>query len=163
MGSLVHANNILGSTGRVQWLEPIFASDGVVSYISSEGGMEDSLSITSDTPVNGVGLGFNLEVTSSYVNYSTDAIVFKLTTSDGKIWQKNYSLTQAGRSVIRIYTSCPSPYPQMIRPDPDDLRCKGILGDFYGITSNITQWQIVLNTPPSGEHKIGVNLLSEIQ
>ncbi len=151
------------TTGQAQWLELGFASDGVIAEISSEGGAEDSLSIVSEIPVSGLGLGFNLEITSSYVNVSPNAIIFKLMTSDGRIWQQAYDLPQPGRSVLRIYTSCPSPYPFMVRPDPDDIRCKGILGGFYGITSDITRWEVMLNSPPAGEHKIGVNLLSTIQ
>jgi hypothetical protein len=161
--SLVHADNTFLTTGQAQWLGLNFASDGVIAEISSEGGVEDSLSMVSETPVSGLGLGFNLEITSSYVNTSPDAVIFKLTTSDGKIWQQAYNLPQAGRSVLRIYISCPSPYPFMARPDPYDARCKGILGDFYGITSDITKWEVMLNSPPAGEHKIGINLLSTIQ
>jgi hypothetical protein len=161
--SLVHADNTFLTTGQAQWLELSFASDGVIAEISSEGGAEDSLSIVSEIPVSGLGLGFNLEITSSYVNASPNAIIFKLMTSDGRTWQQAYDLPQAGRSVLRIYTSCPSPYPFMARPDPDDIRCKGILGGFYGITSDITRWEVMLNSPPAGEHNIGVNLLSTIQ
>jgi hypothetical protein len=159
--SLVKANNTFGATGQAQWLKLGFASDGMIAGVSSNG-FENSLSIASEAPVNGLGLGFNLEVTSSYVNSSPDAVIFKLTTGDGKVWQQSFSLTEAGRSIRRIYTVCPSPW-SMVRPDPDDLRCKNILGAFYGITSDITKWEVVLNRLPVGEHKIGVNLLSTVQ
>ncbi|MCO6426671.1 hypothetical protein [Nitrosomonas communis] len=159
--SLVNADSAFEATGQAQWLELSFAADGIVAEIGSEGGVEDSLSIVSETPPSGLGLGFNLEITSSYANPSPDAVVFKLTTSDGKIWQQAYSLPEAGRSVLRIYTGCPSP--SMARPDPDDFRCKGILGGFYGMTSGITKWEIKLNSPPAGEYKIGINLLPTIQ
>lgn len=160
--SLVQAGNTFLATGQAQWLELNFGSDGVSAGIVSEGGTEDSLSIASETGMSGLGLGFNLEVTSSYANSSTDAVALKLTTSDGKVWQQSYDLPQAGRSVLRIYTSCPPPR-QMVRPDPYDLRCKGILGSFYGITSDITQWEITLNRPPAGEHEVSINLLSTVQ
>ena len=159
--SLVKADNTFGATGQAQWLERSFASDGVTADVSSDG-FENSLSIASETPVNGLALGFNLEITSSYANSSPDAVVFKLTTGDGKVWQQSFGLPEAGRSIYRIYVSCPGPW-SMIRPDPDDLRCKGILGAFYGISSDITKWEVVLNKPPAGEHKIGVNLLSTVQ
>ncbi len=161
--SLVRADNTFGVIGQAQWLKLNFASDGVVADIRSGGGMGDNLSIASETPIGGLGLGFNLEVASSYVNLSPDAVVFKLTTSDGKIWQQTYDLPQAGRSVLRVYTSCPGTYPQMARPDPDDLRCKSILGGFYGINpADIVKWEVLLNRPPAGDHKIGVNLLSTV-
>ncbi|SDZ20875.1 hypothetical protein [Nitrosomonas sp. Nm58] len=160
--SLVQADNTFGATGQAEWLELNFASDGVIADIGSEGGVEDSLSISSETPVNVYGFGFNLEVTSSYANPSPDAVVFKLTTSDGKVWQQSYSLPQAGRSVHRIHIFCPPPL-SMVRPDPDDLRCKSILGAFYGISSGITKWEVMLNRPPAGEHKIGISLLSTVQ
>jgi hypothetical protein len=159
--SLVKANNTFGATGQAQWLKLSFASNGVIADISSNG-FENSLYIASETPVNGLGLGFNLEVTSSYVNSSPDAVIFKLTTGDGKVWQQSFSLSEAGRSIRRIYTVCPSPW-SMVRPDPDDLRCKNILGAFYGMPSDITKWEVVLNRLPGGEHKIGVNLLSTVQ
>jgi hypothetical protein len=159
--SLVKANNTFGATGQAQWLKLSFASDGVIAGVSSNG-FENSLYIASEAPVNGLGLGFNLEVTSSYVNSSADAVIFKLTTGDGKVWQQSFSLTEAGRSIRRIYTVCPSPW-SMVRPDPDDLRCKNILGAFYGITSDIKKWEVVLNRLPVGEHKISVNLLPTVQ
>ena len=118
--SLVRADNTFSAAGQAQWLKLGFASDGVVADVRSAGGAADNLSIVSENPINGLGLGFNLEVTNSYVNASPDAVVFKLTTSDGKIWQQAFDLPQAGRSVLRIYMYCPDPYPQMARPDPDD-------------------------------------------
>jgi predicted transcriptional regulator len=52
----------------------------------------------------------------------------------------------------------------MARPDPDDMRCKNILAGFYGINSaDIPKWEITLNNPPAGEHKIGINLITTIQ
>ncbi|MBA4143411.1 MAG: hypothetical protein H0X43_10520 [Nitrosospira sp.] len=159
--SLVNADNTFGANGQAQWLERSFASDGVTGDISSDG-FENSLYIASEIPVNGLELGFNLEITSSYANSSPNAVVFKLTTGDGKVWQQSFSLPEAGRSIHRIYVGCPGPW-SMIRPDPDDFRCKGILGAFYGISSDITKWEVVLNRPPAGEHKIGVNLLSTVQ
>jgi hypothetical protein len=159
--SLVKTGNTLGATGQAQWLERSFASDGVVADISSDG-LQNSLYIASETPVNGLGLGFNLEITSSYANPSSDAVVFKLTTSDGTVWQQSFGLPEAGRSIFRVYTSCPPPADNL-RSDPGDLRCKGILRSLYGISGDITKWEIVLNRPPAGEHKIGVNLLSTVQ
>ena len=159
--SLVKADNTFGATGQAQWLERRFASDGMVADISSDG-LQNSLYIASETPINGLGLGFNLEIASSYANSSPDAVVFKLTTGDGTVWQQSFALPEAGRSIRRIYTSCPAPI-GMIRPDPDDMRCKFILGTFYGITSDIKKWEVVLNRPPAGEHKIQVNLLSTVQ
>src|SRR5690606_7378368 len=105
--SLINADSAFEAAGQAQWLELSFAADGIVAEIGAEGGVEDSLSIVSETPPSGLGLGFNLEITSSYANSSPDAVVFKLTTSDGKIWQQAYSLPEAGRSVLRIYTGCP--------------------------------------------------------
>ncbi|HET7060901.1 MAG TPA: hypothetical protein VFI43_01845 [Nitrosospira sp.] len=161
--SLVRADNTLSAGGQAQWLDTSFASDGVVANINSAGGITDNLSIASKNPVGPLGLGFNLEVTTSYVNASPDALVFKLTASDGKVWQQAFDLPQPGRSVLRIYTSCPSTYPQMVRPDPDDLRCKGILGSFYGINpADISKWEIILNRPAAGQHQVKVNLLSTI-
>ena len=159
--SLVKADNTFGATGQAQWRELSFASDGVTADIGSDG-LGNSLYITSETPVNGLGLGFNLEITSSYVNSSPDAVIFKLTTSDGKVWQQSFGLPEAGRSIRRIYISCPGPW-TMVRPDPDDLRCKSILGTFYGMSSAVTKWEVILNRPPAGEHKVGVNLLSTVQ
>jgi hypothetical protein len=159
--SLVKADNTFGVSGQAQWRELSFASDGVTADISSDG-LGNSLYIASETPVSGLGLGFNLEITSSYANSSPDAVVFKLTTSDGKVWQQSFGLPEVGRSIRRIYTSCPSPW-TMVRPDPDDLRCKTILGAFYGMTSAVTKWEVILNRPPAGEHKVGVNLLPTIQ
>jgi hypothetical protein len=153
--SLIKADNTLGATGQAQWLKQSFASDGVAADISSDG-LQNSLYISSETPVNGSG-GFNLEVTSSYANPSPDAVVFKLTTDDGTVWQTSFGMPEAGRSIRRIYTSCPG-YSGPARPDPNDMRCQGILGSFYGISSPITKWEIVLNRPPAGEHKIRVYL-----
>jgi hypothetical protein len=161
--SLVRAANTFSATGQAQWLDLSFAADGVAANLHSEGGVMDSLSIASGVSVGGSDLGFNLEVANSYVNPSSDAVIFKLTTNDGKTWQQSYSLPQIGRSVLRIYISCPSTYPQMARPDPDDSRCKSILGGFYGINpADIAKWEILLNNPPAGQHKVGVNLLSTI-
>jgi hypothetical protein len=159
--SLVKGDNTFGATGQAQWLERSFASDGVTADISSDG-LQNSLYISSETPVTGLGLGFNLEVTSSYANPFPDAVLFKLTTGDGKVWQQSFGLPEAGRSIYRIYIGCPAPW-SMVRPDPDDFRCKTILGAFYGISSDITKWEVVLNRPPVGEHKVGVNLLSTVQ
>jgi hypothetical protein len=158
--SLVKADNTFGATGQAQWLKQSFASDGVAADISSDG-LQSSLYISSETPVNGLG-SFSLEITSSYVNPSPDAVIFKLTTDDGTVWQTSFGLPEAGRSIHRIYTSCPA-YSGPARPDPNDIRCQGILGAFYGFSGGITKWEVVLNKPPAGEHQIQVNLLSAVQ
>ena len=89
--SLVRAANTFGTTGQAQWLETRFASDGVVADITQQASA-DSLSIAA--PIDGSGGGFTLEVTNSYVNVSPDAVVFKLTTKDGKIWQQSLRPTK---------------------------------------------------------------------
>ncbi|AKH36850.1 MULTISPECIES: hypothetical protein [Nitrosomonas] len=163
LGSLIQAGSTFGATGQAQWLDHSFSSVGVVADISSGGNVGDSFFITSES-IGALGLGFNLEVATSYVNTASDAVVFRLTTADGKIWQQSYHLPQIGRSIFRVYTSCPSTYPYMARPDPDDMRCKNILAGFYGINpADIIKWEITLNSPPAGEHKIGINLITTIQ
>ncbi|SFM49853.1 hypothetical protein [Nitrosomonas communis] len=159
--SLIQAGSTFSATGQTQWLARSFSSIGVVADISSGGSVGDSLSIASES-IGALGLGFNLEVANSYVNPSSDAVVFKLTTRDGKIWQQTYDLPQIGRSIFRIYTFCPPP--SMARPDPNDMRCQNILGGFYGINpADITMWEITLNSPPAEEYKIGINLITTIQ
>lgn len=157
--SLIKAGNTFGATGQAQWLKQNFASDGVAADISSDG-LQGSLYIASDPAATGLG-SFSLEITSSYANPSPDALVFKLTTGDGTVWQRSFGLPEAGRSIHRIYTSCPPP--TEMRSDPNDIRCQGILGAFYGFSGPITKWEIVLNRLPAGEHKIGVNLLPTVQ
>ncbi|WP_143053104.1 hypothetical protein [Nitrosovibrio tenuis] len=160
--SLVRAANTFGTTGQARWLERSFSSDGVIADISSAG-VGDRLSIAA--PIDGSGGGFTLEVTNSYVNPSPDAVVFMLTTKDGKIWQQAYSLPKAGRSVLWIYTTCPSVPPGTpgTRPNAYIDHCQVAMGPLYGINpADITNWEITLNSPPAGEHKIRVNLLSTV-
>lgn len=161
--SLVQAANTFGTAGQAQWLERTFSFDGVVADISSAGGVGDRFSIAA--PIDGSGGGFTLEVTNSYVNPSPDAVVFMLTTKDGKIWQQAYSLPKAGRSVLWIYTACPSVPPGTpgTRPNAYEDHCKVAMGPLYGLNpADITNWEIRLNSPPGGENKIKVNLLSTI-
>ena len=160
--SLIKADNAFNSSGQAQWLERVFSADGVVASINSTGDVGDSLSIAAS--INGSTGGFTLEISNSYVNTSPDAIVLKLTTKDGKIWQQAYSLPQAGRSILWIYTSCPGLPPGPARPNGFELHCQLAMGPLYGINpADITNWEITLNGPPSGENKIGINLLPSVQ
>lgn len=159
--SLIQAGSTFGETGQAQWLDRSFSSTGMVANISSAGSAGDSLSIASGAFSALIQEGFNLEITNSYVSTSSDAVVFRLTTSDGKIWQQAYDLPQIGRSIFRIYTYCPAPFGA--HPN-SETRCQMILGGLYGINpADITKWEITLNSPPAGEHKVGINLLTTIQ
>ena len=156
-------NNTFHSTGNAYWINHKLANDGLIADISSSGDADDSISIVSENPVT-VNIGFNLEVSTNFQDPLSNAVIFKLTTNDGKVWQKNYGLQGAGRNIFRIYVTCPSPYPQQARPDPGDYRCKGKLNNFYGIDPTaIVKWEIILNHPPIGEHKVGITLIPEIQ
>ena len=95
LGSLIQAGSTFGATGQAQWLDRSFSSVGVVADIGSGGNVGDSFSITLES-IGPLGPGFNLEVATSYVNTASDAVVFKLTTADGKIWQQSYHLRRLG-------------------------------------------------------------------
>lgn len=159
--SLVKASNTFATSGQAQWQQLGFSSDGLTAEIQSTGAVGDGLSIASEGGWS--GLGFNLEITSSYANPSSDAVVFKLTTSDGKVWQQSYDLSQAGRSIFRIYTSCPGTYPYMDRGN-DEQRCQFVLGSFYGLgpADSGSKWEIILNSPPAGQHEVKINLAPTI-
>ena len=85
-----------------------FASDGVTADISSDG-FGNSLYIASETPVNGLGRASTLKSPVSYVNSSPDAVVFKLTTSDGKVWQQSFGLPEVGRSIAGFISPAKQP------------------------------------------------------
>jgi hypothetical protein len=143
--------------------QQLAAADGARATIAASGAVSDQVALQGTASA---AAGFLVEVTSSYANNATDAALFRLSASDGETRELRFALPQAGRSLMRIHTSCPGlPPGTMVRgPAEMDARCQSLQGAFYGMDlAKFDRWELRLQSIPAGEHSVKLAVFPQVE
>jgi hypothetical protein len=162
-GASATAGATLQAAGQAQVSSQLVAADGVRATIASSGAPSDRLSLLG---TGSAANGFVVEVTSSYASNGADAAVFRLRATDGETREVSFALPQAGRTILRVHTSCPGLPPGVMVRGPVEMeaRCRSIQASFYGMDlAKFDRWELHLQNIPAGQHTVKLAVFPQVE
>lgn len=161
--SLATADSNFVSEGQARWSSQQTAADGVRATIAASGSTADRLAVGGQASAAN---GFLIEVTSSYKNTAADAVVFRLSASDGETRDISFALSETGRTLARVHTTCPAlPPGTMARGEGEmQARCGWMQGNFYAMDlAKFDRWELRLQNIPAGEHSVKLAVFPQVE
>jgi hypothetical protein len=151
------------AAGQARVLSQLAAADGVRATITSSGAPSDRLSLLG---TSSVANGFLVEITSSYAGQGADAAVFRLSAPDGETREVSVAVPRAGRTLLRVHTTCPGLPPGVMVRGPAEMeaRCRSTQASFYGMDlAKFDRWELRLQNIPAGEHSVKLAVFPAIE
>ncbi|HET8938791.1 MAG TPA: hypothetical protein VFN67_35340 [Polyangiales bacterium] len=163
VASAATTDSTFQSEGQARWVSQRAAADGVRATIAASGGAADRVAVRGQaSAVN----GFLIEVTSSYSSTAADAIVFRLSSSDGETRDISFALPESGRTLMRVHTTCPALPPGTMVRSPAEMenRCRLLQGNFYALDlEKFDRWELRLQNIPAGEHSVKLAVFPQVE
>jgi hypothetical protein len=162
-GVSVTVGATIQAAGRAQVFSQLATADGLRATIASSGAPSDRLALLG---TGSAASGFLVEVTSSYAANSADAAVFRLSAADGETREISFALPQAGRTLLRVHTTCPGLPPGVMVRGPAEMeaRCRSIQASFYGMDlAKFDRWELHLQNIPAGEHSVKLAVFPQVE
>ena len=163
VASVLTADSTFSNEGQAHWVSQRTAADGVRGTITASGSAADRVTVLGQASAAN---GFLIEVTSSYSNTATDAVVFRLIANDGETRDISFPLAESGRTLTRVHTTCPPlpPGTPTRGPGETQARCGWMQGTFYGMDlAKFDRWELRVQNIPAGEHSVKLAVFPQVE